>query len=55
MAAKKQEAENNDRHSQNQKADKCRQNMKKLKIMVSVLFVAAPKVPINYKLVVYLH
>jgi hypothetical protein len=50
MAAKKQEAENNGHHSQNQKADKCQ-----LKIMVSVLLVAAPKLPINYKLVVYLH
>ncbi len=55
MAAKKQEAEKNGRHSQNQKADKCRQKKKKLKIMVSVLLVAAPKLPINYKLVVYLH
>ncbi len=37
MAAKKQEAENNGRHSQNQKADKCRQEKKKLKIKVSVI------------------
>ncbi len=55
MAAKKQKAKNNGRHSQNQKADKCRQKKKKLKIMVSVLLVAAPKLPINLKLVVYLH
>ncbi len=55
MAAKKQEDENNGCRSQNQKAHKCRQKKKKLKIMVSVLLVAAPKLPINYKLVVYLH
>ncbi len=53
--AEKKETENNGRYSQNQKADKCRQKKKKLKIMVSVLLVAVPKLPINYKLVVYLH
>ncbi len=37
MAAKKQEAENNGCHSQNQRANKCRQKKKKLKIMVSVI------------------
>ncbi len=55
MAAKKQETEINGRQSQNQKADKCRHKKKKLKIMVSILLVAAPKLPINYKLMVYLH